>query len=86
MDAEPQLLNAQIQRDSAEGVDIFSHAVFKVGGATAAVTVGFNTDANYYAVCGETGSIYARAALAGRWTAQGCGVAQVPFAPAGLQL
>ena len=68
MNAEPQLLNAQIHRDSSDGVDMFAHAVFKIGDATATVTAAFNTDANYYAICGEKGSLFARAALAGRWT------------------
>ena len=67
MDAEPQLLNAQVHRESAGGVDMFSHAVFRVGDAMATASAGFNTDANYYAICGEKGSLYARSALAGRW-------------------
>ena len=65
--AEPQLLSAHLHREPPDGVDLFSHAVFRIGDATAAVTAAFNTDANYYAVCGEKGSLYARAGLAGRW-------------------
>ncbi len=65
-DEEPKLLHAQIHRDTPDGVDMFSHAVFSVAGATATVTASFTTDANYYAVNGEKGSIYARSALAGR--------------------
>lgn len=65
-DEEPKLLHAQIHRDAPDGVDMFSHAVFTIADATATVTAAFTTDANYYAVCGEKGSIYARTALAGR--------------------
>ena len=68
MDAEPQLLSAHVYREPPGGVDVFSHVIFKIGDATAVVTAAFNTDANYYAICGEKGSLYARAALAGRWT------------------
>lgn len=66
MNEEPRLLHAQIQRGISDGVDMFSHAVFEIAQATATVTASFSTDANFYAVCGEKGSIYARAALAGR--------------------
>jgi predicted dehydrogenase len=65
-DEEPRLLHAMIHRDRPDGVDVFSHAVFNIAHATATVTASFSTDANFYAVCGEKGAIYARAALAGR--------------------
>jgi glucose-fructose oxidoreductase len=64
--SEPELLYGLIRRDTPEGVDMFSHAVFSISGTIATLTTGFDTDANYYALCGEKGSILARAAISGK--------------------
>ncbi|MEK9137823.1 MAG: hypothetical protein AAB393_11925, partial [Bacteroidota bacterium] len=64
---EPRLVSALMHRDSPDGVDVFMHAEFIVGDLCATVTAAFNTDANYYTICGERGLLYARAAPAGRF-------------------
>jgi predicted dehydrogenase len=64
--AEPTLLNARAHRESSKGVDVFSHAEFRIGNIFATVTVGFNSDANNYTIGGEKGSLFARAAVSGR--------------------
>ncbi len=64
-DTEPQFISATIRRESAAGVDMLSHVQFTAGDALAACTVSLMTDANYVAIGGTLGSVYARAALAG---------------------
>jgi predicted dehydrogenase len=63
---EPELVNATIRRESRDGVDMFAHIEYAIGDAIATVTAAFNTDANYYAIGGEKGSLLARSALSGR--------------------
>lgn len=63
--AKPQMLGAVMQRDST-GLDIFAHATYKVGDVLATMTCGYTTDANYYYLSGEKGSIYSPVSLSGR--------------------
>jgi len=65
---KPHLLHAYIHRERRGGVDMFAHAAYKIGGVFGTSTCGFNTDANYYALTGEYGSLYVAGSLSGRST------------------
>ena len=64
--AEPLLLNAYVHRREPDGLDVFAHATYTIDGILACMTCGFTTDANYYFLSGEKGSIYSPVALSGR--------------------
>jgi len=64
---EPRLNEAYVRRDSPDGVDTFSHVICTIGDICAAMTCGFTSDANYYVVSGELGSIYVPGSLSGRY-------------------
>jgi xylose dehydrogenase (NAD/NADP) len=63
---EPKLLKAFVYRKSPEDIDEFVHAVYKIGNVVATLTCGFNSDANYYTLSGDLGSIHNPVALSGR--------------------
>ena len=62
----PRLLSACTYRKDRKSVDEFTHAVFNVHGVIAAVTVAYNTDANYYTLSGDKGAIHVPRGVAGR--------------------
>ncbi|MBP1691826.1 MAG: oxidoreductase domain protein [Bacteroidetes bacterium] len=62
----PVVLHASVQREKAGGVDMFSHAVLRTGGALMSLTCGFTCDANYYLLGGEKGSVHVPGSLSGR--------------------
>jgi xylose dehydrogenase (NAD/NADP) len=64
-DAEPQLVSAAITRETPDGVDMMTHALYKAGNVLAACTSGLMTDSNYVLIGGTLGSMSAQAALAG---------------------
>jgi predicted dehydrogenase len=62
----PQLLQAFTHRAHPDEVDLFTHAVYKAGPAVVTMTCAFNTDANYYILSGEKGSIASPVGISGR--------------------
>ncbi len=62
---EPEMLNAILQRNE-DGLDLFAHATYKAGDVVSTITCGYSTDANYYYLSGEKGSIYSPVSLSGR--------------------
>ncbi|MBI5471424.1 MAG: Gfo/Idh/MocA family oxidoreductase [Ignavibacteriae bacterium] len=64
-DSEPRLLNAVLHRRN-DGLDVFAHATYDAGGVVATMIAGYSTDANYYLLSGEKGSIYSPVSLSGR--------------------
>jgi len=62
----PVLLHALTSREDQEGIDLFTHAFYRLGDAVAALTCSFNADANYYVLSGNKGSITAPVAISGR--------------------
>ncbi|MEO8168051.1 MAG: Gfo/Idh/MocA family oxidoreductase [bacterium] len=64
-EGKPALLQSYLQRDES-GLDVFAHATYKLNDVLATMTCGFTTDANYYFLSGEKGSIYSPVALSGR--------------------
>ena len=62
----PRLLSACTFRKDRKSVDEFTHAVFSVHGVIVAVTVAYNTDANYYTLSGDKGAIHVPRGVAGR--------------------
>jgi predicted dehydrogenase len=65
-DGEPSLLYSFTQVNGATGVDEFTHAVFEIGSVVGSVTCAFTTDANYYILSGEKGSITSPVGISGR--------------------
>lgn len=65
-DKEPKLLKSFMKRRKDDGIDVFTHAVYRIGNVIATLTSGYNTDANYYTLSGERGSIHSPVALSGR--------------------
>ncbi len=61
----PRLQHAYVSKN-ADGLDVFAHATYAAGDALATMTCGYVTDANYYYLSGEKGSIYAPVSLSGR--------------------
>lgn len=64
--SEPKLMGAYLRKDHPGGVDLFSHTVFTIDAVAGAVTCGFTTDANYYALNGTLGSLHVPGSLSGR--------------------
>ena len=65
-DKDPVLLHAVTHRERSDEVDLFTHAVYDAGGVVAVMTCSFNTDANYYVLSGERGSITSPVGISGR--------------------
>jgi D-xylose 1-dehydrogenase (NADP+, D-xylono-1,5-lactone-forming) len=65
-ECEPRLLSAHLHRETRDGPDVFMQASIEAGDIFAVVTSGYQADANYYHVCGESGSVYAPVSLSGR--------------------
>ncbi len=63
---KPRLLFAGTYRQNRSSVDEFTHALFAVDGIVVSVTVSYATDANYYTISGEKGSIHVPRGVAGR--------------------
>lgn len=61
---DPRLVHSVMRR--AGGIDVFTHALYRIGPAVAAVTIGFNCDANFYTVSGSRGAVHNPVALSGR--------------------
>ena len=66
LEDRPRLLSACTYRKDRKSVDEFTHAVFSVHGVIVAVTVAYNTDANYYTLSGDKGAIHVPRGVAGR--------------------
>ena len=64
--AEARLLEAHVWNDPETGIDILTHATLQAGDTLATMTCGFTTDANYYTVSGELGSIHVPGSVSGR--------------------
>ncbi len=64
-ESEPRMLNAVMHRHN-DGLDVFAHATYNAGGVVATMISGYSTDANYYLLSGERGSIYSPVSLSGR--------------------
>jgi xylose dehydrogenase (NAD/NADP) len=64
--AEPGLFRSFMEREPGGGVDLFTHALYRIGPVFAAMTVGFTADANSYTLCGERGSVHNPVAISGR--------------------
>ena len=62
----PLLKESHTRREEPNGVDMFGHLVLTVGNVIATVTAGYNTDANYYTISGELGSIHVPGSVSGR--------------------
>jgi predicted dehydrogenase len=62
----PTLLHSITNREEDGGIDLFTHAIFGAGDALCTLTCSFNTDANYYVVSGDKGSITSPVAISGR--------------------
>ena len=65
-DTEPRLFQAYLHRREEDGLDLFAHVTYKAGDVLASMTCGDTTDANYYFLSGEKGSIYSPVALSVR--------------------
>lgn len=65
-DKEPELLAAWTYRQDSNSIDEFTHAVYRIDEVVATITCSFNTDANYYVLSGERGSISSPVAISGR--------------------
>jgi len=65
-ECEPVLLQSFTQRRSKNEIDEFTHALYKVGEAVASMTCAFNTDANYYVLSGEKGTVTSPVGISGR--------------------
>jgi len=63
---DPELLQAFTHRGNSNDVDLFTHAVYKVQNVVATLTCSFHTDANYYVLSGERGSITSPVGISGR--------------------
>jgi predicted dehydrogenase len=63
---DPVLVHAMVQRETPDGVDMFTHMTWHAGPACVAITCGYTCDANYYTVCGELGSVTVPGSLSGR--------------------
>jgi D-xylose 1-dehydrogenase (NADP+, D-xylono-1,5-lactone-forming) len=63
---EPELLHATLRREKTGGVEMFAHALLRLGPTTAALACGYDTDANYYMVSGELGSAFVSGSVSGR--------------------
>ncbi len=66
----PRLVNSYMRKDKKTGIDVFTHAIYKSGPTVAAMTIGFNTDANYYTLSGEKGSVFNPVAISGKHETQ----------------
>ncbi|MEK7670741.1 MAG: Gfo/Idh/MocA family oxidoreductase [Bacteroidota bacterium] len=64
-EAEPTMLNAHIHRRE-DALDVFALATYKADDVLATMTCGYTTDANYYFLSGEKGSIFSPVALSRR--------------------
>jgi predicted dehydrogenase len=64
--SDPRLLQAFVVRDQPQGVDMFTHGIFRVGEITATMTCSFTFDANYYVLSGSKGSVASLVAISGR--------------------
>ena len=64
--AEARLIEAHVRTDAGTGVDVLTHATFMAGDSLATLTCGFTTDANFYVVSGELGSIHVPGSVSGR--------------------
>jgi xylose dehydrogenase (NAD/NADP) len=62
----PRIFFASTYRKDRRSVDEFTHALLTVDGIVAAITVSYATDANYYTLSGDKGSIHVPRGVAGR--------------------
>jgi xylose dehydrogenase (NAD/NADP) len=67
---EPELVQSLMMREAGEGIDCFTHAVYRCHKTIATMTAGFNCDANHYTLAGELGSVHNPVALSGRYEPQ----------------
>ena len=63
----PSLLSAYTSYADAGGVDLFTHASFQIGEVFGAITCGYTSDANYYSISGELGSLVVPGSVSGQY-------------------
>lgn len=63
---EPLHVHSFMRKEEPDGIDWYTHAVYRLGGAVATMTCAFNADANYYVLAGERGSVTSPVAISGR--------------------
>ncbi len=63
----PSLLSAHTAYAADGGIDLFTHASYQIGDVFGAVTCGYTSDANYYTVSGELGSIVVPGSVSGQF-------------------
>ena len=66
MGGELEVRYAAMEREEEGGVDLFTHALLASKGATATLTCGYTSDANYYVLACEKGMIHVPGSVAGR--------------------
>lgn len=69
-EGEPEFIRSFMRREEGDGIDLFTHAVYSIGGIVATLTTGFTCDANSYTLAGSLGSIHNPVALSGRYDPQ----------------
>lgn len=63
----PSLVSAYTAYAGPDGLDVFTHAACQVNDVFGAITCGYTSDANYYVVSGELGSLVVPGSVSGQF-------------------